>query len=97
MRNVVHFPFISPPPSRLVAHALETLAALKLIDRKGELTTVGKMAALLPVDPRVAVMILHSCTEFKCGEEVLTIAAMLSVDRIFHRPRSRGNISSPLG
>ena len=42
IRNIVKFPFVSSPPSRLLSHGLETLLALKLIDEKGDLTELGK-------------------------------------------------------
>ncbi|XP_010792035.1 putative pre-mRNA-splicing factor ATP-dependent RNA helicase DHX16 [Notothenia coriiceps] len=45
--------------------------------------------AELPVDPMLSKMILAS-EQYKCSEEVLTIAAMLSVNNsIFYRPKDK--------
>lgn len=45
--------------------------------------------AELPVDPMLSKMILAS-EQYKCSNEVLTIAAMLSVNNsIFYRPKDK--------
>uniref|UniRef100_A0A8C7GQ34 RNA helicase n=1 Tax=Oncorhynchus kisutch TaxID=8019 RepID=A0A8C7GQ34_ONCKI len=48
-----------------------------------------QLMAELPVDPMLSKMILAS-EQYKCSEEVLTIAAMLSVNNsIFYRPKDK--------
>uniref|UniRef100_A0A3B5A858 DEAH-box helicase 16 n=1 Tax=Stegastes partitus TaxID=144197 RepID=A0A3B5A858_9TELE len=50
---------------------------------------LGRRMAELPVDPMLSKMILAS-EQYKCSEEVLTIAAMLSVNNsIFYRPKDK--------
>uniref|UniRef100_A0A8C7GPU7 RNA helicase n=1 Tax=Oncorhynchus kisutch TaxID=8019 RepID=A0A8C7GPU7_ONCKI len=53
------------------------------------LVLLGRRMAELPVDPMLSKMILAS-EQYKCSEEVLTIAAMLSVNNsIFYRPKDK--------
>jgi ATP-dependent helicase HrpA len=72
------FPFLDPPPARLVAAGYDTLVELGAMTRRRELTPLGRRMAELPVDPRLARMLLASIEE-RCVEEVLVIVAVLSV------------------
>lgn len=68
---------------------MEQLYALGALNHKGELTKLGRRMAELPVDPMLAKMILAS-EKYKCSDEILTIAAMLSVNNsIFYRPKDK--------
>uniref|UniRef100_A0A3Q2CK27 RNA helicase n=1 Tax=Cyprinodon variegatus TaxID=28743 RepID=A0A3Q2CK27_CYPVA len=68
---------IVTPCSRVtLVLALEQLYALGALNHLGELTKLGRRMAELPVDPMLSKMILAS-EQYKCSEEVLTIAAML--------------------
>ncbi|WVO12762.1 hypothetical protein L204_100370 [Cryptococcus depauperatus] len=81
--NLAKFDFMSPPPSDMMIRALEFLFCLKAIDEEGRLTTpMGERMAEVPLDPMMAAILLNS-HEFKCGEEILTIAAMTSVQNVF--------------
>ncbi|KAK4689933.1 ATP-dependent RNA helicase DDX35, partial [Tremellales sp. Uapishka_1] len=81
--NIAKFDFMSPPPAEMMIRALEFLYCLKAIDDEGRLTTgLGSKMAEVPVDPMMAAILLNS-QEFKCGEEILTIAAMTSVQNVF--------------
>jgi len=81
--DVLHFDFMSPPPAEMMIRALELLHALGALDDHCKLTpTIGNYMAECPLDPMLAKMLLSS-GEFKCSEEIVTIAAMLSVQAIF--------------
>ncbi len=82
------FPFIDPPDPRLVADGERTLEELAALDAKGELTTLGRQLARLPVDPRIG-RILLAATERHCLAEVLVIAAALSVQDPRERPHEQ--------
>uniref|UniRef100_A0A674N3V6 RNA helicase n=1 Tax=Takifugu rubripes TaxID=31033 RepID=A0A674N3V6_TAKRU len=89
INDLVHFDFMDPPPHETLVLALEQLYALGALNHLGELTKLGRRMAELPVDPMLSKMILAS-EQYKCSNEVLTIAAMLSVNNsIFYRPKDK--------
>ncbi|KAK7156706.1 hypothetical protein R3I94_006673 [Phoxinus phoxinus] len=89
INDLIHFDFMDPPPHETLVLALEQLYALGALNHLGELTKLGRRMAELPVDPMLSKMILAS-EHYKCSEEVLTIAAMLSVNNtIFYRPKDK--------
>ncbi|NXJ58284.1 DHX16 helicase, partial [Spizaetus tyrannus] len=89
INDLIHFDFLDPPPHETLVLALEQLYALGALNHLGELTTLGRRMAELPVEPMLAKMILAS-EQYGCTEEVLTVAAMLSVNNaIFYRPKDK--------
>ncbi|KAF9557667.1 P-loop containing nucleoside triphosphate hydrolase protein [Agrocybe pediades] len=83
--DLMKFDWVSAPPAETVLRALEGLYAAGMIDDSGRLTSVGEQVAECPVEVGIARM-LFSSKEFKCGEEILTIAAMTAVQDIFVIP-----------
>ncbi|ORY22759.1 pre-mRNA splicing factor [Naematelia encephala] len=82
--NLAKFDFMSPPPSEMMVRALEFWYCLKAIDEEGRLTRpLGVRMAEVPLDPMMAAILLNS-QEFRCGEEILTIAAMTQVQNVFN-------------
>ncbi|KAJ0000546.1 hypothetical protein NQD34_012388 [Periophthalmus magnuspinnatus] len=89
INDLIHFDFMDPPPHETLVLALEQLYALGALNHLGELTKLGRRMAELPVDPMLSKMILAS-EQYKCSEEILSIAAMLSVNNsIFYRPKDK--------
>lgn len=89
INDLVRFDFLDPPPHETLVLALEQLYALGALNHHGELTRLGRRMAEFPVDPMMAKMILAS-EKYKCSEEIVTIAAMLSVNAsIFYRPKDK--------
>uniref|UniRef100_A0A8C7EHY9 RNA helicase n=1 Tax=Nothoprocta perdicaria TaxID=30464 RepID=A0A8C7EHY9_NOTPE len=89
INDLVHFDFLDPPPHETLVLALEQLYALGALNHLGELTTLGRRMAELPVEPMLAKMILAS-EQYGCTEEVLSVAAMLSVNNaVFYRPKDK--------
>jgi ATP-dependent RNA helicase DDX35 len=85
--NLAKFDFMSPPPSEMMVRALEFLFCLKAIDDEGKLTSpLGERMAEVPLDPMMAAILLNSAT-WRCSEEILTIAAMTSVQNVFLMPQ----------
>eukprot|EP01025_Chloroclados_australasicus_P055757 TRINITY_DN6830_c0_g1_i3.p1 TRINITY_DN6830_c0_g1~~TRINITY_DN6830_c0_g1_i3.p1 ORF type:complete len:736 (+),score=89.37 TRINITY_DN6830_c0_g1_i3:2-2209(+) len=84
--DLVHFDFMDPPAPETLMRALELLNYLGAIDDDGNMTEVGNIMAEFPLDPQLAKMMVAS-PEFRCSNEILTIAAMLSVPMVFVRPR----------
>ena len=80
---------MDPPPHETLVMALEQLYALGALNHKAELTKMGRRMAEFPIDPMLSKMILAS-EKYRCSEEILTIASMLSVNNaIFYRPKDK--------
>ncbi|GBM13433.1 Pre-mRNA-splicing factor ATP-dependent RNA helicase DHX16 [Araneus ventricosus] len=89
INDIIHFNFLDPPPHESLVLALEQLYALGGLNHQGELTKLGRRMAEFPVDPMMSKMLLAS-EKYKCSEEILSIAAMLSVNNaIFYRPKDK--------
>ena len=89
INDLIHFDFLDPPPHETLVLALEQLYALGALNHLGELTKLGRRMAEFPCDPMMSKMILAS-EKYKCSEEILTIAAMLSNNSsIFYRPKDK--------
>jgi ATP-dependent helicase HrpA len=87
--TVADFPFLDPPDARQVRDGINLLHELGAIDPSAPpgtwLTPVGRKLARLPVDPRMARMILEA-DRLACAEEVIVIAAALSIQDPRERP-----------
>ncbi|KAJ7702475.1 pre-mRNA splicing factor [Mycena rosella] len=83
--DLMKFEWVSAPPAESVLRALEGLVAAGMIGEDGRLTVIGEQVAECPVEVGVARM-LFSSKELKCGEEILTIAAMTSIQDVFVIP-----------
>jgi ATP-dependent helicase HrpA len=79
------FPFLERPNARLIADGYQTLLELGAVNKAQELTPLGAKLARLPIDPRIARMILAGQAE-GVEKEVLVIAAALSVQDPRERP-----------
>jgi ATP-dependent helicase HrpA len=82
---VEEFPFLQRPHARLIADGYQTLLELGAVTKELALTELGAKLARLPIDPRIARMILAGQAE-GVEEEVLIIAAALSVQDPRERP-----------
>ncbi|CAO3679685.1 unnamed protein product [Rhizopus stolonifer] len=85
--DLVHFDFMDPPAPETLMRALELLNYLGALDDDGELTPTGELMSMFPLDPQLAKMLIES-PKFNCSNEVLSIAALLSVPQIFVRPNN---------
>ncbi|ORX52458.1 P-loop containing nucleoside triphosphate hydrolase protein [Hesseltinella vesiculosa] len=83
--DLVHFDFMDPPAPETLMRALEMLNYLGALDDDGELTNLGNIMAAFPLDPQLAKMLIES-PKYRCSNEMLSIAALLSVPQIFTRP-----------
>src|SRR5216684_497048 len=86
--EVADFPFLDPPIPRAIADGYALLAELGAVDERNELTAIGGELARLPLDPRVGRMLVAARAE-GCLEQVLIIAAALSVQDPRERPHER--------
>lgn len=89
IHDLLNFDFMDPPPAEALLKALELLYALSALNRLGELTKVGRRMAEFPLDPMLSKMIV-AADNYKCSDEIISIAAMLSVgNSIFYRPKDK--------
>jgi ATP-dependent helicase HrpA len=83
--EVADFPFLDPPAPRAIADGYALLNELGAVDEANELTAIGTELARLPLDPRVARMLVAARDE-GCVAQVRLIAAALSVQDPRERP-----------
>jgi len=83
--DIETFPFVDAPPGRAIADGYHLLQELGAIDDNQHLTETGRTLARLPVDPRLARMIL-AAKDTQCLAEMLIIASALSVQDPRDRP-----------
>ncbi|KAK8604564.1 hypothetical protein V6N13_099500 [Hibiscus sabdariffa] len=89
IHDLLNFDFMDPPPAEALLKALELLFALSALNKLGELTKVGRRMAEFPLDPMLSKAIVAS-DKYKCSDEVISIAAMLSIgNSIFYRPKDK--------
>ncbi len=82
------FPFIEPPTPRMIADGYQLLAELDAIDEARQLTSLGHELAKLPLDPKIARLLLAG-RQYQCLTEILIIASALSVQDPRERPLDR--------
>jgi ATP-dependent helicase HrpA len=88
--EVEDFGFIDPPDRRQVRDGINLLEELGAFDRAAKdprrrLTPLGRRLAQLPVDPRLGRMVIEA-DRLHCAEEVIVIAAALSIQEVRERP-----------
>ena len=88
--DVAAFPFIDPPDSRTVRDGVELLRELGAFDPAQSdpckrLTPLGRQLAQLPVDPRLARMVVEGDRN-GCAAEVIVVAAALAIQDPRERP-----------
>jgi ATP-dependent helicase HrpA len=88
--NVAQFPFVEPPDHASIKDGYLLLDELGAIEpgRTGsvrDLTEIGRQLARLPIDPRLARMVVEA-DRHGCVREVLVIASALSIQDVRERP-----------
>ncbi|WP_423229082.1 ATP-dependent RNA helicase HrpA [Vibrio vulnificus] len=91
--DIEAFPFVEAPDKRNILDGVRLLEELGAInsnakDPKKRLTAVGKQLARLPIDPRLARMVLEA-PRLGCVKEVMIIAAALSIQDPRERPSDK--------
>ncbi|MFC6089741.1 ATP-dependent RNA helicase HrpA [Saccharothrix lopnurensis] len=87
--DIAAFPFIDPPESRNIADGVQLLQELgAMVPAEQKLTPLGRKLAQLPVDPRLARMVVEADAN-GCVREVMVIAAALSIQDPRERPSDK--------
>ncbi|KAJ1554551.1 putative pre-mRNA-splicing factor ATP-dependent RNA helicase dhx16, partial [Nowakowskiella sp. JEL0078] len=89
INDILNFDFLDPPPVETMVRSLEQLYALGALNDRGELTKLGRRMAEFPIDPLISKTLI-AAEKYQCTEEIVSIAAMLSVQNaIFFRPKDK--------
>ncbi|MFC5570585.1 ATP-dependent RNA helicase HrpA [Lysobacter yangpyeongensis] len=83
--RIEDFPFLEPPDPRAIADGWQQLTELGAIDEQRRMTPTGKLMARLPVDVKLARMLVAANTH-GCLREMLAIAAFLGIQDPRERP-----------
>lgn len=96
--DIEKFPFIDPPDHRNIRDGVQLLQELGALEhgekssqegKKGQrLTPLGRKLSQLPVDPRLARMVIEADRN-GCAREVMVIAAALSIQDPRERPAEK--------
>ncbi|SED04128.1 ATP-dependent helicase HrpA [Streptomyces sp. 2131.1] len=91
--DIEKFPFIDPPDHRNIRDGVQLLQELGALDAaekdpKKRLTPLGRKLSQLPVDPRLARMVVEADRN-GCVREVMVIAAALSIQDPRERPSDK--------
>ncbi|CAL9477082.1 hypothetical protein SUDANB120_02966 [Streptomyces sp. enrichment culture] len=91
--EIEKFPFIDPPDHRNIRDGVQLLQELGALDPaekdpRKRLTPLGRKLSQLPVDPRLARMVLEADRN-GCVREVMVIAAALSIQDPRERPSDK--------
>ncbi len=82
------FPFLDPPTGRAVSEGFKILRELGAIDQDNRLTDRGRTMARLPLDPRIARIIIEA-NQQGCLREIVVICSVLSIQDPRLRPPGR--------
>ena len=83
--KIEDFPFLEPPDERAVADGWQQLAELGAIDKDRKLTAIGRQMARLPVDVKLARMLV-AAQQHRCLREMIVIASFLGIQDPRERP-----------
>jgi len=90
--DIANFPFLQPPDSRGIKDGLDLLRELGAVSGSGTvdpaITRIGKQLTQLPIDPRLARMVVES-KQHGVTREVMAIVAGLSIQDPRERPLDR--------
>jgi ATP-dependent RNA helicase DDX35 len=84
--NIVRFDFLTPPPAEMLVRALDLLYRLGALDDYAKLTKLGTRMAEMAIEPMMAKALLSAKN---CLQEMLTIAAMTSVEGLWYSDSKR--------
>ncbi len=83
--DVAAFPFLEMPDSRYINDGFQVLLELGAVNEHNGLTKLGEQMARLPIDPKIA-RILLAAKKHDCMAEILVIVSALSIQDPRERP-----------
>ncbi|MCS2609007.1 ATP-dependent RNA helicase HrpA [Halomonas dongshanensis] len=86
--DIEAFPFVDPPDGRFVKDGFRLLFELGAVSEQQRITELGRKLARLPIDPRLARMVLAGA-EFGSLREVLIVVSALAIQDPRERPADK--------
>lgn len=83
--DIAAFPFLEAPDQRYINDGFQVLLELGAVNEHNGLTKLGEQMAHLPIDPKIA-RILLAAKKHDCMAEILVIASALSIQDPRERP-----------
>lgn len=78
--DVAAFPFVDAPDSKAINDGFKLLQELGAVGNDRKLTQVGRQISLLPVDPRLARMLVEANKNNALNEAIIIVSALASQD-----------------
>lgn len=89
IKDIERFDFVDAPERAAFHEAYETLISLGAVTKDGDgLTDLGHKMARLPLEPRIARMVL-AAEQYGCVAEIATVASFLSARNVLVRPKGK--------
>lgn len=86
--DIRDFPFVEPPEDKMIRDGLTTLQEVNALDKSGKLTPIGQKLSKLPVDPKLARMLI-AANEMSCLNEIAIIVSGLSIQDPREKPADK--------
>ncbi|AMD01658.1 ATP-dependent RNA helicase HrpB [Halomonas chromatireducens] len=86
--DIEDFPFVDPPDARFIKDGFRLLFELGAVDQANRLTPLGRKLSRLPIDPRLARMVLAGAEQGGL-REVLVVVSALAVQDPRDRPADK--------
>ena len=86
--DIRSFPFIDPPDNRMISDGFKLLEELQAVNAQGKLSALGKKLVSIPLDPKLARMIIQSA-QIGSLREVMIITTGLSIQDPRERPADK--------
>ena len=90
--DVKRFPFVDLPEGKQIKDAFKLLQELQAVTVNGKLNSIGRKLASIPLDPKLARMLLAG-HENQCLKEMLVITSALSIQDPRERPEEKRQAS----
>ncbi|TYZ60950.1 hypothetical protein PybrP1_008691 [[Pythium] brassicae (nom. inval.)] len=85
VHDVLGFPYFDPPDADALLDALEQLLVLGALDARGATTTLGRLMAAFPLEPKLSRALVEAVA-LGCERDMAVIVAMLSAENVFEQP-----------
>lgn len=80
--DLLNWSWIDYPGEESILNALNNLYLLGALNHEGKLTSIGNQIAILPLHPRISVVLIESISR-NCLRPVIDIISCISIDNLF--------------
>ena len=90
--DVRKFPFIDKPDARMISDGFKLLEEINAVDVRGNVTALGRQLQQIPLDPRLARIVLEAA-KWDSLKEILIVVSALSIQDVRERPAEKQQAS----